>query len=184
MYPDLYYVPPEVATATQLALGCCATLSAGDEFEVVVAAPATSAAARKHLSRSLPSPFSELAVSLDVDGVVTSRSVFCADAIIHGWQAPDDDGGGCMCHRFRVDRTVGSASAAGRDTAAADGCPDLGRLALTWRPSRRTGKAVRPQTSAPAATPSLTERDAIKNPSLAAGVGTSVKVAAPATAAQ
>lgn len=38
-YPDLYYIPPDVAAAKQLPPGWYATLSAGDEFEVVVAAP-------------------------------------------------------------------------------------------------------------------------------------------------
>lgn len=67
MYPDLYFVPPDVVTAKQLAPGWYATLSAGDEFDVVVAATAPWAAARTQLFKSVPKPFTGLGVSLYVD---------------------------------------------------------------------------------------------------------------------
>ncbi|GAB0493346.1 hypothetical protein MMPV_004627 [Pyropia vietnamensis] len=66
-----------------------------------------------------------------------------------------------------MDRTVGVAGDA--VTAAVNANPDLGCLSVTWRPCRPAGRA-------PAAAPVLSEREAVKNRSLAAGVGTSVKV--------
>lgn len=177
VYPDLYFIPPDVAKAKQMAPGWYATLSAGDEFDVVFSAAATGAAARKQLFRSVPKPFTGLGVSLYVDGVATLNYVFdTADIVFRGWLVDiDDEEGTRVYNRFRMDRTVGSVAAAGGDTATADCCPELGRLSLTCQPFRRTGGKGRPRTSAPAAAPALTERDAIKNRSLAAGIGTSVK---------
>lgn len=65
---------------------------------------------------------------------------------------------------------------AGGDTEAAEYCPELGRLVLAWQPCRPTGGMGCSLTSAPAAKPPLSERDAFKNRSLAAGVGSMVKV--------
>lgn len=177
MYPDLYFVPPDVATSKQLAPGWYATLSAGDEFDVVVAATAPGAAARTQLFNSVPKPFTCLGVSLYVDGAAALKYVnFTRDVVFRGWVADVPDGdGSSVYNRFRMDRTVGSAAVAGGDSEAADYCPELGRLVLAWQPCRPKGGAGCSLTSAPAATPPLSERDAVKNRSLAAGVGSMVK---------
>lgn len=176
-YPDLYYIPPDVAAAKQLPPGWYATLSAGDEFEVVVAAPAAGAAARTHLSRALPAPYTHLAVVLAADGVEVDNWVFDnADVVFRGWCSHDPDTGVCEYQRFRMDRTVGTAAVAGAAADAADACPDVGRLSLTWRPLWWLDGPVREFRSAPAAPPPLTERDAVKSRSLVAGAGTSVTV--------
>lgn len=99
------------------------------------------------------------------------------DVVFRGWVADVPDGdGSCVYNRFRMDRTVGSGAVAGGDTEAAEYCPELGRLVLAWQPCRPTGGMGCSLTSAPAAKPPLSERDAFKNRSLAAGVGSMVKV--------
>lgn len=179
---DLYYIPAKVGEAVNLAPGFYATPAPGDEFEVIVAANRLGVAARDRAYRALPSPYDRLEVALSVDGVATQYFSFWTrrsapiDVLYRGWPEADDHGGCTVAfRRFRMDRTVGVAGDAA--AVAADARPDLGCLSLTWRPCRRKGVMSSPQARrAPAAAPTLPEREAVKNRSLAAGVGASVKV--------
>lgn len=178
---DLYYIPAQVANAVNLAPGFYATSAPGDEFEVIVAANWAGLAARDRAYRALSPPYNRLEVALSVDGVATeffsfwTRRFAPVDVIFRGW--PEADHGaytvGYRC--FRMNNTVGVAGDAA--TAAANVSPNLGCLSITWRPCRRKGVMQNPQVGcAPAAAAVLSEREAVKNRSLAVGVGTSVNV--------
>ncbi|KAK1869886.1 hypothetical protein I4F81_012351 [Pyropia yezoensis] len=151
-------------------------------FEVIVAANRSGVAARDRAYRALPYPYDRLEVALSVDGVATqyfsfwTRRTIPNDVLYRGWPEADDHGGCTVAfRRFRMDRTVGVAGDAA--AVAADARPDLGCLSLTWRPCRRKGVISSPQAwRGPAAAPTLPEREAVKNRSLATGVGASVKV--------
>lgn len=179
---DLYYIPPKVGEAVNLAPVFYATPAPGDEFEVIVAANRSGVAARDRAYRALPYPYDRLEVALSVDGVATqyfsfwTRRTIPNDVLYRGWPEADDHGGCTVAfRRFRMDRTVGVAGDAA--AVAADARPDLGCLSLTWRPCRRKGVISSPQAwRGPAAAPTLPEREAVKNRSLATGVGASVKV--------
>lgn len=180
---DLYYIPANVAKAVNLAAGFYATPAAGDEFEVLVAANRAGVAARDRVYGALPPPYDQLEVGLAVDGVATQYFSFWmrrsapTNVPFRGWPEGNNQGASTVGYRrFRMDRTVGVAGDAA--AVAADSSPDVGRLSLTWRPCRRKGLMSRPKAGrAPAAAAVLSEREAVKNRSLAAGVGASVAVA-------
>lgn len=180
---DLYYIPAKVAKAVNLEAGFYATPAVGDEFEVLVAANRAGSDARDRVYGALPPPYDQLEVGLSVDGVPTQYFSFWmrrsgpTNVPFRGWPEGYEQGASTGGYRrFRMDHTVGVAGDAAAVAAAAS--PDVGCLSVTWRPCLRKGLMSRPRAGrAPAAAAVLPEREAVKNRSLAAGVGASVAVA-------
>ncbi|OSX77765.1 hypothetical protein BU14_0135s0039 [Porphyra umbilicalis] len=82
-YPELYYVPPDVAAAKQLAPGWYTTLHAGDEFEVLAVPLAAGLPARDRLYAAMPPNFGYLGITLFVDGRITESIDFMQPSAPH-----------------------------------------------------------------------------------------------------
>jgi len=173
-----------VAAEKKLEAGFYATLEPGDEWAVVITATPDGAADHTRMARMLPREYDRISGHLSVDGVgvgildVATLTTRYTTSVFEGWLG-DVSGMSRSTRRFRVGppRTKavwgdgGGGAAADEDAATAA----VGSAVLKWCPSRLTSSYVTPSSgSAPDDTPTLSEREAMKNRSLAAGVGSSV----------
>jgi len=172
-----------VAAEKKLEAGFYATLEPGDEWAVVITATPDGAADHTRMARMLPREYDRISGHLSVDGVgvgildVATLTTRYTTSVFEGWLG-DVSGMSRSTRRFRVGppRTKavwGDGGGAATDEDAATAA--VGSAVLKWCPSRLTSSYVTPSSgSAPNDTPTLSEREAMKNRSLAAGVGSSL----------
>lgn len=183
VFADLFYIPPAVAATKNLEPGFYTTLEPGDEWAVVITATPDGEADHMRMARSLPRDYDRMSVHLLVDGVrvgnfeVATQTERHPTLVFEGWLG-NVSGTKRSIRRFRVDAPKTRAVDSWEAGAATDDDPAtavIGSAVLQWCPSRLTHSIVSPSTgSAPAGAPTLSEREAMKNRSLAAGAGSSL----------